>query len=95
MKLRSLILTFAALWALAGWAQSVTMDTKPLTIAPGAEVGSKVRIKLQVMKPAGVLLQVFDAAGRCVRTLDAGEAAPCISTLAASAAKAPRWRSAS
>lgn len=76
MRFKLVILILAALWALAGWAQSVNMDTKPLTIAPGAAVGNKVRIKWQVVKPAGVLVQVFDAAGRCVRTLDAGEMAP-------------------
>lgn len=74
--MRLLAVTLAALWALAGWAQSITMDTEPLTITPGAVLGSTARIKWRVQKQSGVLLQVFDAAGKCVRTVYASRMAP-------------------
>ena len=77
MKLRSCAILFAVtLVASTLWAQSIVMDTKPVTITPGATVGNKIRVKWQVQKQAGVMLQVFDAAGKCMLTLDAGDMAP-------------------
>jgi len=77
MKQRSLALILAVfLAAQVAWTQSVTMETKPLTVTPNAAVGGKIRLRWTVQKQTGVLLQVLNAAGKCVRTLDAGNMAP-------------------
>lgn len=72
-KLLALCLLLAAG---AAWPQKITMDTRPQAFTPGGAVGGKLRVKWTVQQQAGVLLQLVDAAGRCARTLDAGNMAP-------------------
>lgn len=62
--------------ALAACGQRVEMSAKPIVIAPGAAVGNKARLRWTVQQQAGVLLQLLDASGKVLRTLDAGNMAP-------------------
>jgi len=58
--------------------QTVEIDRNPLTISPGAEVGSKIRIKWKVFKETSVVVQVADKNGKVLKTIDAGKMPPGI-----------------
>ena len=77
MKLKLLAMMFVFLFAVVTtWGESVTMETKTLTVTPNAVVGGKIRLRWQVLTQAGVMLQVVNTAGKCLCTLDAGDMTP-------------------